>query len=52
VFRYHKINNEIVCFNNQICLVESLVRNVKPFFLGGEQNSGRLVGSFPACGLF
>ena len=40
----HKVNNEILCFSTQICLVDSLVRNVTPFFLGGEQNRGRFVG--------
>ena len=40
----HKVNNEILCFCTQICLVDSLVRNVTPFFLGGEQNRGRFVG--------
>ena len=45
-----KVNNEILCFSTQICLVDSLVRYVTPFFLGGEQNRGRFVGWFPSVG--
>ena len=44
----HKVNNEILCFSTQICLVDSLVRNDTPFFFVESRTGGEV--DFPLVG--